>query len=289
MLTKARNESQDLLIVSYLNLRMNLPAQDTQNLIKLNKGYEGEVKFDELTNNLQCECMILHDLLLKFNNTMFQIETIIITSETIYLFEVKNYEGDFYYESDRLYMLSKTEVMNPLTQLKRTESLLRQLLKNLGLNFPISGWVVFINPEFTLYQAPQNIPFIFPTQLNRFFKQLNVNPVKLERKHKILAEKLIALHHSVSPYKQLPSYHYEQLKKGIPCMECQSFSIAVEGQRCICQECGFEETVSDSVMRNVKEFKLLFPNEKITTNIIYDWCKVVTSKKRIKRILEKEF
>ena len=43
----------------------------------------------------------------KINNTTFQIDTLIIISETIYFFEVKNYEGDYYYESDRLYKKPK--------------------------------------------------------------------------------------------------------------------------------------------------------------------------------------
>jgi hypothetical protein len=37
----------------------------------------------------------------------------------------------------------------------------------------------------------------------------------------------------------------------------------------------------------VGEFKLLFPDRKITTNVIHDWCRVVHSKKTINRILGK--
>ena len=53
------------------------------------------------------------------------------------MFEVKNYEGDYYYESDRLYMKPKSEINNPLIQLKRTESLLRQLFQSLRFNLPL--------------------------------------------------------------------------------------------------------------------------------------------------------
>ncbi|MFC0274656.1 nuclease-related domain-containing protein [Metabacillus herbersteinensis] len=284
---KSRTESAELLILKLLNTRMSLSNNEKQHYFNLKKGYKGEKIFDSLTENLQCECIILNDLLLKQNNTMFQIDSLIITSETIYFFEVKNYEGDYYYESDRLYKKPNSEINNPLNQLNRSESLLRQLLQNLGLNTPINASVVFINPEFTLYQTPLNKPFIFPTQVNRYLKNLHKTSSKLNGKHKLLADKLISLHIKDSPFKLLPSYDYDQLRKGITCVKCTSFSMSVEGRKCVCKECGQVELVAIAVMRNVKEFKLLFPNRRITTNVIHQWCKVVTSKKRIRRILEK--
>lgn len=286
---KPRTESTELLILRFLNTRMNLSEKDKQYYFNLKKGYEGEVMFDTLTEKLTCKCLILNDLLLKVNNTHFQIDTLIIISETIYLYEVKNYEGDYYYESDKLYKKPKLEINNPLNQLIRSESLLRQLLHNLGFKIPIDASVVFINPEFTLYQSPLNKPFIFPTQVNRYLNNLNMTPSKLNGKHRMLADKLISLHIEESPYKQLPPYDYDQLRNGITCAVCNSFLISVEGRKCVCNACGHEEVVEAAVIRSVKEFKLLFPNQKITTNVIHDWCKVVTSKKRIRKILEKNF
>ena len=286
---KHRTKSYELLILESLNTRMSLSNKDKRHFVNIKKGYEGEVVFDSLTETLQCDCLILNDLLLKTNNTMFQIDTLIIAPTTIYLFEVKNYQGDFYYESDRLYTESKAEISNPLNQLNRSESLLRQLLQGLDFNIPIYASVVFINPEFTLYQTPPNKPFILPTQINRYLKNLDVIPSKLNKKHKMLADKFISLHIVDSPYRTLPTYDYNQLQKGITCVKCTSFSISVEGRKCLCKKCGHAEVVAAAVLRNVKEFKFLFPNRKITTNVIHEWCNVIESKKRIQRILEKNF
>ena len=289
MLYKSRSESAELRILKSLNTRMNLSDNDKQRYFSLQKGYVGEVLFDSVTSKLQCECLILNDLLLKQNNTTFQIDSLLIHSETIYLFEVKNFEGDYFYESDRLYKNSKSEITNPLTQLSRSESLLRQLLQNLGYTIPINASVVFINPEFTLYQTPLTKPFIFPTQINRYLRNLNNIPSKLNKKHKMLADQLISFHIKDSPFKQLPTYEYDQLQKGIPCAKCSSFTISVEGKKCVCNECGHEENVVNAVIRNVEEYKLLFPNRKITTNDIYTWCTEVKSKKTIQRLLEKNY
>lgn len=212
MAYKPRTKSIHLQILSYLFNRMNLSTNDKQYYLNLKKGYEGEIMFDSLTENLQCECLILNDLLLKMNNTIFQIDSLVISPEAVFLYEVKNYDGDYYYETDRIYKKSKAEIINPLTQLLRSESLLRQLLHNLRLNLPIDASVVFINPEFTLYQAPLSKPFIFPTQINQYLNKLNRISSKLNEKHRILADKLIELNIEESPYNQLPPYKYNHLQ-----------------------------------------------------------------------------
>ncbi|WP_121663148.1 nuclease-related domain-containing protein [Metabacillus litoralis] len=289
MIYKQRAIPSELLILKNLDTRMRLDEKDKQYYANLKKGYEGEVKFDRLIEKLTCECLILNDLLLKQNNTLFQIDTLLITQDSLYLYEVKNYEGDYYYDSDRLYKKNQKEIINPLIQLNRAESLFRQLLKHLGYPTSIFASVVFINPEFTLYQSPLNKPFIFPTQIYRHLKELNTVSSKLTDDHKRLADKLLSLHVMDSPYRELPSFEYNELRKGVICGECFSLSMSVLGKHCICKKCGQKEIVETAVIRNVKEFQLLFPEQKITTNAIHDWCEIVTCKRRIQRILEKNF
>ena len=291
MIVKARKESLELQMLASLNQRMVLSDKDKLYYLNLKKGYEGELLFDGYLERLTCESMILNDLLLKMNQTTFQIDSMIVTSDCIYVFEVKNYEGDFYYDSetDKIFSKSKTlEIVNPLIQLKRSDTLLRQLLQSFGFSgLRIHSTVVFVNPHFTLYQAPLDKPFIYPTQIERFFEQLNENKKsRLTSKQRMLVEKLLSLHLVESQYSQIPTYGYEELRKGITCGECGSFLVAVEGRNCVCMGCGGVEPVSSAVMRSVREFQMLFPGEKITTKRIVDWCVIVESSKSVRTILE---
>ncbi|PMC35452.1 nuclease [Bacillus sp. UMB0899] len=287
MIYKQRRKSLELLALEYLDRRMSFPDKTKLHYENLKKGYEGEEMFDTYLAKIECECLILNDLLLNFNNTLFQIDSLLISADSIYMHEVKNYQGDFYYDSDRLYKKQKSEINNPLIQLNRTESLLRQLLQSLGFHLPVEASVIFINPEFTLYQAPLNKPFIYPTQLNPYFRKLDkLSSTKLDQKRKMLAEKLLSLHINDSPFTLLPPYEYNQLRKGITCVHCNSYSLSIIRRNCKCQRCGYEEAVSTAIMRSVKEFRILFPDKKITTNIIQDWCKVIDSIKRIYRVLK---
>lgn len=269
---KVRTKSSELLLLESLSNRMTLAEKDQQHYLNLKKGYEGEVMFDSLTEKLNCECLILNDLLFQLNNTTFQIDTLIIISDSVYLYEVKNFDGDYYFDSNRFYKKPKYEYTNPLQQLERTESLLRQLFNSLGYKFNIEGLVIFINPEFSLFQAPLNKPFILPTQLRRYLAKLETNSAKVNGTHRILADKLISLHIEKSPYTQVPFYEYEKLKKGVTCAKCNSFSLIVERRSCACIDCGNVEKVTNAILRSVEEFKYLFPSRKITTNSIYEWC-----------------
>jgi transcription elongation factor Elf1 len=291
MAYKTRIESKELKILKLLHKRMILSENEKQHFFTLKKGYEGEIMFDALTEKLQCECYILNDLLFRVNNTTFQIDTLIIISSSICFYEVKNFEGDYFIDPDtnRLYKKPKKEYNNPLLQLSRSDSLLRQLLQNIGYNYPIEPKVVYINPDFTLYQAPLDDPIIFPTQINSYMKKFDAIPSKLNGKDKMLADKLISLHIEDNPYTILPKYEYKQLHKGLTCAVCNSFLISVHGKICICGDCGHEELVSAAVLRNVGELKLLFPEMKITSNLVTEWCKVIELKREIKRILVKNF
>lgn len=289
MAFKERTESDLLKCLRILNIRMELTEDEKKYYLNLKKGYEGEVKFDLITEKFQSNCLILNDLLLKVDNTTSQFDTSIIFQETLHLFGVKNFEGDFCYEPDKLQTVQGRDYKNPLHQINRSTILLSQLLQSHKINFKIEAHVVFINPDFTLFQAPPDLPFIYPTQLNRFFKKYNTKHSRLNNFHRQLAEKLVSLHQTESPYTLLPKYEYYQLKKGITCKVCHSFLINVIGKNVVCSECGCQESVEFAVIRGVWEIRLLFPDAKITTNIIYDWCRIVSCKKRISRILGRNF
>lgn len=290
MLLKARTEPQELRIWRCLNGRMELSSEEKQQYLNLKKGFEGECKFDTLIASQESKFLILHDLLLESNNNTFQIDSLLITEEMLIPFEVKNYEGDFYYQDDNFYTCSSNrEITNPLHQLNRVETLLRQYLQKLGLHFSIKGFLVFIHAHFFLYQAPRNEKIIFSPQLDQLRKNLTSLPSRLSNQHQKLADLLIKGHISNYSHKKLPNYQYDWLKKGITCEVCLSFLTAISSRKMGCPKCRSHEKTEDAIVRSIEEFRLLFPKKKITTNIIYDWCKDVKSKKMIQRILKQNY
>lgn len=271
--------------------RMNLSTQEKQQYIRLLKGHEGEKQFYQLIkNNHTTNSIFLHDLLLQSNNSLFQIDHILIHAQTIFSFEVKNYEGEFIIENGNWYVKStKQEIRNPLNQLNKSDYLLRQLVKNLGYNLPVKSYLVFINRDFTLYQLPPNLPILLRSQLNRFIQFLNKSHVPLKQEHHQLAQDLKKVQITDSSFEKLPDYDFKQLRKGITCPECYMFLSRERQSFLLCDNCGYTETLEKGILRNVFEFHLLFPDMKITTNVIYEWCHIFRSPRTIRKVLSKHF
>lgn len=80
---------------------MNLRSEEKNYYLKLEKGYEGEKKFDDWLIANAGRGTILSDLMFETNSSFYQVDTLFLTPDTIYLFEVKNYEGDFYLEGEK--------------------------------------------------------------------------------------------------------------------------------------------------------------------------------------------
>lgn len=286
---KIRKEPTELKMLKRLNSRTSLSAKDKNNYHYLEKGFEGEKKFDAMIGNSSEYLLIIPDLLFEYQNTTFQIDSLVIAKEEIYLFEIKNNERDHYFKDDNWYLISGKEIKNPLLQLKRSESLLRRLLQSLGYQLPIKSFLVFVNPHFFLYQAPMKAPIIFHPQLKHFIDDLKAKSLKLTDRHENIAKKLLSLHIEETSFHHIPEYAFEQLKKGITCIKCSSFMKALNLKELACEKCGTKERSEMAILRSIDEFHLLFPDRKITTNGIYEWCEIIHSKKMIRRILSENY
>jgi hypothetical protein len=269
---------------------MKLSAEDKLQYYNLSKGFEGELLFDQLTDNLKSENLMIRDLLLKTNNSLFQIDTTMIFQKTLYLLDVKNFEGEYYFRDDGFFKIDKKHPLkDPLAQLKRAEVLFRQFIQKFGFNLTVESYLVFINPEFTLYQDSPNRQIILPTQVNQFIKKLNEISSNLTDVQNKLGEQLISAHITDCPYSQVPVYKYSTLKKGFDCHNCHSFSIYIGKTKLTCNDCGYVEKIATAVLRSVEEIRLLFPELRTTTRLVEDWCNYELSKKQIRRILGSEY
>ncbi|WP_186575941.1 nuclease-related domain-containing protein [Aquibacillus kalidii] len=292
MIRKMRSKPKELELLGCLDSRSELMDKDAQSYLNSLQGFDGECEFDKLLSEaLDGKCsIVLNDLLLEHNGTMFQIDSLVITPQKIIVFEVKNYKGDFYAQGEQWFSKSGTEIKNPLHQLRRCEAMLRQLLQSLRINLLIESHLIFINPEFYLYQAPIDPPIVFYPQISRYLKQLNNGLIGnvISAKQEKLASKLLSLHIEESPFTRLPDYEYSEVRKGILCPECHNGLTAFPRLKLLCEKCGHVERIDAGIIRSVREFQILFPKRKITTNSIFEWCDVVESKLTIRRVLQKE-
>ena len=284
-----RSESKELVLIQSLNKRLVFSNEEKQYFYYLRKGDQGEKYWADVLNRLSNDVLILHDLTLNHKQTVFQIDTVCIFQKVVLSFEVKNYEGDFQLKPNDLWISSSgAEIKSPMLQVRRSESMLRQLFQSLRLNLPIEYYLVFVHPEFMLYGAPSDQKIIFPPQINRFIKTLNQKDSSLSQDHYKLASQLISLNAKYIKSEPFIQYKYEQLKKGVWCKKCSK--PLIPRYNCLyCSYCYIEYPIGGAILSYIEELLLLFPNIKITTNQIFDWCGEIISKKVIQKVLNSNF
>lgn len=271
--------------------RTVLNLDTRRNFEHAKRGFEGENIFHHLLLDILPNHFIpLYSLTLSHNNTTYQFDALVFCNNKIYLFEVKNFLGEYYIQNDRWISSSSSRVIsNPLSQLDRSETFLFQLVQDLGFSHEVFGQVVFVNPEFTLFHSLPNAPIVLPSQIKRFFKfhfSREAPPTKKERE---LAEKLASMHQEENPLEQLPKYKYEELRKGVFCLKCGQGLQRKTLYSFACVKCKRVRNVQQTILEQVKAFQILFPQKKITSPVIYDWCGEHVTIRSVRRTLGNHF
>src|SRR5699024_4099566 len=185
---------------------------------------------------------------------------------------------------------SKQEINNPLIQLRRASSFLRQVVKEIGWRGEVEGRLVFMHASFYLYGARYGDPVIFLPQVEREIGQIVANHSGPMAPEKQLAETLVARHEEVSRYEQPPAYDYNALWKGLNCGNCFEGRLVRESERLFCcSKCLTKIGQEEALIYNIRQFVFLFDKRKLRTGVIYEWCGGIVSKFIIGRILKKYY
>ncbi|MGB6177864.1 nuclease-related domain-containing protein [Carnobacterium sp.] len=287
MVYSKRTKPISLVIMESLERRTTLSRKHTNYLRGMQKGFQGELAFDRMAEELGQGCVILKDLFLQPNmSNAFQLDALIVIGETIYLYEIKNYSGEYTYGPEMLLKKPDFELSNPLIQLQNTKNRLKIFLKELGYVLEIKAYVAYVNPEFTLFHAPKLDTVLLPTQLNSHFSELTIEAAALLTPPKKFVQDLMK-HNVAQPrfIEDIPEYNFSDLKKGVTCEECGSFELVNYRQNYQCCNCGFKNPLHSALLNTITEYQRLFPESKLTTGMMYNWCNKTASKKRIKRAL----
>ncbi|WP_034549739.1 nuclease-related domain-containing protein [Carnobacterium funditum] len=287
MIYNKRSKPISLVIMESLARRTTLSKKDTHYLNSLQKGFEGELAFDRMAAKLGAGCTVINDLLLqpKMSNA-FQIDSLVLIGQTVYLYEIKNYSGEYCYGPEMLLKKPDFEVSNPLIQMQSSKNKLKIFLRELGYTLKVKAYVVYVHPEFTLFHAPENEAILLPTQLKSHFAKLNKETELLAESAHRFVETLMLYKIESTPFvEDIPKYDFNTLKKGVRCESCGSFDLVNYRQNYQCYDCSYKNTFHSAILNTIKEYQQLFPDSKLSTRIIYRWCNETASKNRIKTAL----
>lgn len=289
MIIKERTKPISYKVLESLNTRLALSSSLRSQYDNQVKGFEGELAFDQLFEKLEVPGLLINDLLLNTRDTHYQIDALHVTDHHLTLYEIKNYSGSYHYKDNQIFSESDYVIQNPLSQVERKRIYLHNLLKNLGYNISLSAYVVFINPNFYLYSFPKTDAVLFAGQLQSHFELLAEKYQTDSQKNLTLAKILIGLHDDTYYPTNFPTYTFEELKKGITCPTCHSFSSIYTRQTRKCTDCDYTEKTAMAIYRTIEEFKVLFPSRPLTKRVLYQWCGDEVSSSRIQSVLKTNY
>lgn len=282
-----RRVSDSLLIYEHLLARKNDLYEEVEQYERLFKGFVGEMTLSEFLKEVDEEkCLTLFDCLFEVEQKEIQIDCILLTSDTIYLLEVKNYNGDYYFQNNKIYHIrTNKEIFNPINQLERTQFLFQQLLQEMRMEYKVQSHIVFVNPSFWLYHAPYQASFVYPPQIRRFLSKISQNASPLTSDIHSFAKELLQRTKTYSNDDLLASIRLEEMKRGVFCEKCHKKLERVGKQYFSCAPCQESYKVDDVLLYAIAQFNLLFPELEMTTGLIVDWCGNMFSRVFVSRFL----
>ncbi len=143
---------------------------------QLSAGISGEEQSLQWMKSLPDRYTVIQNLQLQVNGKPLEIDHLVIGDTGLFIVETKNYRGTLRGNcSDRELTKEKTtrnstrsqKVKNPVLQVRREVSLLRQYLDSHGCGHDVNGFVCFVHPDFD-YQVKGRDPYVGIFAANRF-------------------------------------------------------------------------------------------------------------------------
>jgi len=231
----------------------------------------------------------IFDLELNVDGNECQFDLLCFHQQELHYLEIKYFEGEYSYYDDRWYLArQKREVNNPVHQLHRSHRLLQSFLQQHQLKIPVKSLLIFAHPHFHMYQAQENMPIIFPGQLQHFIQKLSNGNSNWNKFYEKVRNQLISSHSPIIRNKNDPVYEWGQLRKGLFCLDDNCHQQLQRSGRhyLLCSSCGKKYSLEDCLLRAVEDYSVLYPNERISVTTIFEWINEALSKDFIYNLLK---
>ncbi|MCE4955981.1 nuclease-related domain-containing protein [Macrococcoides caseolyticum] len=271
MIVKAHNPSQYISYLLEVDQRIYLIKKDYLALSHYRKGLEGELKFLHVIKDIE-NVIILWDIRIEMPGEI-QYDFIIITQDTVFHFDVKNFSGRYNYE-DGIFMSENGYVEKDLmSSLKKAHKKMEKLIIDNKFGFKMVSKIIFINDTLDLCNFPGSGDVMFYFDIHKIVAHLQ-RYKHIDSEMQRLAKLLIDLHKNNSEHEVIHYYDFNQMKPGVKCKACGRIGMKHYRKsrffKCIC---GYKERNSEVLERTYNAISLI---EKglVNTSKMVSWTKL---------------
>ncbi|MEY8291801.1 nuclease-related domain-containing protein [Carnobacteriaceae bacterium 52-44] len=270
------NKLSSLLDFTRISHRRQLidPKEGEYTLYRLEMGELGEqrvLNFIKKYGNKHW--IVIRNLWMDYYGS-YESDIILMTKHAIYVFEVKNYEGNFEYEDGQCRINGNLYGSNCVFQAERAHINLQNICRKISPSIPVKGALIFIGEhnQVSIHSKVNNIQIIMRNQLRDYIRQIakdeamsKTTPINVQKMIKKFEELEI-----INPYgpKAFQPSELTKAKKGICCAKCGSFSLEISKLFVRCS-CGFQELRKEAMLRTIHKYgALIFETDEMRTSVI---------------------
>ncbi|MBS4205701.1 NERD domain-containing protein [Bacillus sp. FJAT-49754] len=229
-------------------------------------GIAGEERVADLfrKHSFTMDHRIIHDISLSAS-TLFQMDSLFLTSSYALIFEVKNISGRLKFtENPPQLIRTRADGQvdgfdSPAAQVERYVVLLDEWLQGRGIRLPVIGVVVLAYPKQIVEQAPSKTRILFPNLIPSYIRSLSTLPIKLERdKLDWLTAEILRSHQRYIPDPLCEIYNIAKrhIRTGVECEVCGMLGMDKVLRNWHCKRCGNNNKLAHE--KAIKEWFLLF-------------------------------
>lgn len=293
-----RAKNVKLLQLEILNRRTLLSVEDSKDLNKYRMGHAGELQFDAMIAALSTPVVHMKDYRFQSESASVtgkkvgngpaevQIDNIIISEDQLYTFEIKNYQYDIEYYTDRPWRFAGgKEIVNPMNQIDSHRNVLSSMMKEYDMRMSLTCNLVFIHPEQTIYNLPNHPNIYTRTNLNKRLRYL-MKPNRYD--YSRFVEMLDSRRIFKSAYDSDANVTFDELAGGVFCPDCDNSPLCREHRdKFVCDECGVGMTQVDVLQQLVKELQTLNSTWQLSSSKIAKYSGYTFSSATVRRYRNK--
>lgn len=257
-----RKKPHKLQWLQVLSQRYLLTEEERETYQRLQRGYEGEKKLDQMADEFLKQGIIsLDDLTLQYKNSVVQIDKLLIVGCRIYLIDMKYYRGNYVFKNGTWYIGEKMLTNNIFEQLRRAVRIIQNILNDNQIEMSVHGVLTFMNPNYTI----DIVDDVHETVL--IFDEIPGWLLKLTNNDNEVKQTVLPIikSYETEPYRTTRTFDIEKidrLYKGICCVNCHQYQM-IEGKYEMRCACGYSEAKTIAYARTACEFGVLFHNQNL--------------------------
>lgn len=208
-----------------------------KNLLIYQAGYNGELEFDARIQEFQPNYprASLHDLYLQHEGAYFQIDSLLITSSSITIIEVKNFKDKTVIKANPTQFIrvfrngDRKPIPNPITEVDRKIHLLQKWLNKRNIQIPIEGIIAFSDTnELAIEHSSPEMKILLISEVPNHFNELpTTEKILTNQEIQKLANTMLSHHENYNPFPLAKRYDINptDINPGVICPSCNEIGM----------------------------------------------------------------